>query len=63
MTLKTRRMIVLRTDDLEGQWQPVLPPEVPEILKDPEMMGSLVDGNVAELSDGYFYRAEAQPLG
>ncbi len=64
MALKTRRMIVFRAREADAEkWEPVLPADVPSILTQPSMMGALVDGEMAEMSDGYFYRAEPQPIG
>lgn len=64
MALRTRRMIVFRAKEADAdKWEPVMPADVPAILTQPPMMGALVDGEMAEMSDGYFYRAEPQQIG
>ena len=37
------RLIVFRSPNGETDWQPVLPEDVPEWLKDPAVLGRLVD--------------------
>lgn len=54
--------IVLRSKDDKApanEWELVPPEDVPDFVKDPEVMGRLlVDGEVAKLPDGdYWYRA------
>lgn len=60
--MQARRMIVFRSKDAQA-WEPVLPADVPTILTQPTMMGALVQGEMAEMSDGFFYRAEPQQIG
>ena len=60
MVLRARRLIVYKSADPQLSWEPVPPDEVPAVLKDPDTMGGLVDGHVAELSDGFFYKVEPQ---
>jgi len=38
------RLIILRSADGEKDWTPVLPDQVPAWLKDPRVIGALVDG-------------------
>jgi hypothetical protein len=40
------------------EWKPLKPAEVPDWLKEPEVMGEMVKGWILEGVDGKFYRAK-----
>lgn len=41
----------------ENKWDPILPKDVPEALKHPEIMGQLVDGHMVQIpGDSRFFR-------
>ena len=42
------RLTILRSPDGETNWTPVSPEDVPEWLKAPEVMGRLVNGEMAQ---------------
>jgi hypothetical protein len=63
------RLIILRSPDGESDWTPVMPDQVPEWLKDPVVVGRLVNGEMAQGPSGIllpdqfhpWYRAERAP--
>lgn len=61
--MKTANLVILRSPDLKA-WEPVLPKNVPEWVKDPEVIGHLVTGHMVQDGNeevGYWYRAEEGP--
>ena len=42
------RLVILRSANGEDDWTPVKPEDVPDWLRDPDVMGRLVAGNIAQ---------------
>lgn len=58
--MKAAVIVILSCDDSNAppeQWEPVLPDMVPAELKDPDVMGLLVAGEMCQLGVGPWYRA------
>lgn len=57
-TMKAAKIIVYHSLDSE-HWTPILPADVPEWVKEPNTMGRLVKGDMAQTNGGGgWYRAE-----
>ena len=53
-------LVVFSSPDPDGgNWTPVAPKDVPDAIKDPDVMGSLVAGEIGKIVDGeLWYRVE-----
>lgn len=60
MTMKKSMLVVFSSPDPDnGRWSLVNPEDVPDAIKDPDVMGNLVAGDIAKPTDGeLWYRAE-----
>ena len=56
--MKLARLVVLESESGEAPWHPVPPTDVPEWVKDPEVVGSLIAGEMAQCGDSGWFRAE-----
>jgi hypothetical protein len=45
------KLVILVSPDGETDWKPVKPEDVPEWLKKPEVLGAMVEGNMAHKTD------------
>lgn len=55
--MKAGKIVVYHSLDTE-HWTPILPNDVPDWVKEPETMGRLVQGDMAQSNGGGWYRAE-----
>ncbi len=57
-------LIILSSTEEQGEYSPVKPEDVPEFLKDPEVVKALMDGNCCQLESvsPLWYRGEKQEL-
>lgn len=59
-------LVIYRSLTGEAPWTPLMRDEVPDKIKEPDVLGNLLNGNMARLDgDQYWYRAEkaAPPSG
>lgn len=54
-------IVILKSEDGRAHWHPVTPDQVPEFLKDPDVMGRLVAGEMAQESNGLLLPDGAKP--
>ncbi len=54
---KVARAVILKSDD-EVRWEPVRPEDVPEWLKEEDVMGNLVAGAMAKREGTPWFRAQ-----
>lgn len=64
--MKQENIAIMRSENGRDGWVPVPPAEVPDWLKEPDVMGNLVAGNMACKNDegdkgSAWYRAERVP--
>lgn len=56
--MKAGTLVIYRSSTGKRKWKPVLPAAVPAWLKDPEVLGRLVAGEMAHKPKEGWYRAE-----
>lgn len=55
-----RALMVIHSSMDEKEWTPVMPADVPEWVKQATVLGTMLEGNIAQHNDGGpWYRAEA----
>ena len=55
--MRIGRIIVLASESGVDNWKAVPPESIPEWIKDPQTMGYLVAGDMAQADNGEWYRA------